>query len=91
MTPEPYSEADTRQQLIDRRLALAGWNVDDPSQVIQELDIYVGGGKPGPVRERPREYAGHQFADYGLLLGGKPGAVQRCANEVVASKSISST
>ncbi|MDP3774286.1 MAG: DEAD/DEAH box helicase family protein [Gemmatimonadales bacterium] len=72
---EPYSETDTRQQIIDRRLRLAGWNVDDPLQVIQELDIYVGGGKPGAVREPQREYAGHQFADYGLLLRGRPTAV----------------
>lgn len=35
--PEPYSEAQTRQQIIDQRLQLAGWDVDDPSQVIQEL------------------------------------------------------
>ncbi len=36
---QPYSEADTRQQLIDGRLRLAGWDVRDPSQVIQELEI----------------------------------------------------
>lgn len=76
MTPQPYSEADTRQQLIDSKLGLAGWNVADPSQVIQELDIYVAEGKAGAVRERPaKPYAGHQFADYGLLLGTKPAAV----------------
>jgi len=73
--PQPYSEADTRQQIIDGRLRLAGWDVDDPSQVIQELDIYVGGGKAGAVRERRTEYAGHRFADYALLLRGKPSAV----------------
>jgi type I restriction enzyme R subunit len=72
---EPYSEADTRRQLIDDRLRLAGWNVDDPSQVIQELDIYVSDGKSGAVREPRTAYAGHQFADYGLLLRGKPAAV----------------
>jgi len=76
MALEPYSESDTRQQLIDRRLGLAGWNVEDPSQIIQELDIYVGdGGRTAAVRERRKEYAGHQFADYGLLLKGKPAAV----------------
>jgi predicted type IV restriction endonuclease len=32
--PEPYSEADTRQHVIDQRLRLTGWNLDDPSQVI---------------------------------------------------------
>lgn len=73
--PEPYSEADTRQQIIDHRLRLAGWNLDDPSQVIQELDIYVEGGASKAVREPRRQYAGHQFADYGLMLRGKPTAV----------------
>jgi len=41
MTTPPYSEADTRQQLIDARLRLAGWDLVDPSQVIRELDIHV--------------------------------------------------
>lgn len=30
-----WTEARTRQEIIDKRLALAGWNVDDPSQIIQ--------------------------------------------------------
>jgi hypothetical protein len=74
---EPYSESDTRQQLIDQRLRLAGWDLNDPTQVIQELDIYVGEPGDGPrgVRERSPEYAGHRFADYGLLLRGKTAAV----------------
>ncbi|MFN2400154.1 MAG: DEAD/DEAH box helicase family protein [Gemmatimonadaceae bacterium] len=72
---QPYSETDARRQIIDDRLLLAGWDVDDPSHVIQELDIYVGDGSPRAVRERPRDYAGHRFADYALLLGGKPAAV----------------
>lgn len=77
MTPEPYSEADTRRDLIDRKLALAGWNVSDPSQVIQELDLVL---EPAPRVVRnpatPRHpYEGPQFADYGLLLSGRPAAV----------------
>jgi type I restriction enzyme R subunit len=72
---EPYSESDARQQIIDRRLLLAGWDVDDSSQVIQELDIYVGEGDPGAVRERARVRGDHRYADYGLLLRGKPAAV----------------
>ncbi len=72
---QPYSEADTRQQIIDRRLGLAGWDVADPSQVIQELDIYLDHGKPSAVRERPRRYTGHQFADYALVLRNRPEAV----------------
>jgi type I restriction enzyme R subunit len=73
--PQPYSEADTRQQLIDERLRLAGWDLADPSQVIQELDIYVGGASASAVRERGPQYAGHRFADYALVLRGKPAAV----------------
>ena len=72
---EPYSEADARQHIIDQRLRLAGWDVDNSSQVIQELDIYVGEGDPGAIRERPRVRGDHRFADYGLLLRGKPAAV----------------
>lgn len=73
MTELPYSEADTRRQLIDERLRLAGWNLGDPTQVIQELDIHLGAAKV--VREQSQEFAGHQFADYGLLLHGKSAAV----------------
>src|SRR6266540_61149 len=72
---QPYSEADTRQQLIDGRLRLAGWDVDNPSQVIQELDIYVGSGDRAAVREPRAAYAGHRFADYALLLRGRTAAV----------------
>jgi type I restriction enzyme R subunit len=75
MTHEPWSEADARRELIDHRLRLAGWNVDDPSQVSQELDIYLDGANVGAVRERAREeYKGHQFADYALQLTGRPAA-----------------
>ena len=33
------SEAQTRKEIIDIRLAKAGWNINDPSQVSEELDI----------------------------------------------------
>lgn len=32
------SEAQTRSELIDQQLAQAGWNVKDPTQVIEEFD-----------------------------------------------------
>ncbi len=73
MTELPYSEADTRRQLIDGRLRLAGWKLDDPTQVIQELDVHLG--VPRPVSEAPGALAGHQFADYGLQLRGRAVAV----------------
>ena len=69
------SEAQTRVELIDRLLALSGWNVKDPTQVVEEFDIVTG--FPGEVAEvGSSPYAGHQFSDY-VLLGkdGKPLAV----------------
>ena len=33
------SEAQTRSELIDQQLALTGWNVKDPMQVVEEYDI----------------------------------------------------
>jgi type I restriction enzyme R subunit len=69
------NEAETRRRLIDEDLGLAGWDLDDPSQVIQELDIKPGDELPPRVAEPESQYAGHQFADYGLVLHGKPIAV----------------
>jgi type I restriction enzyme R subunit len=59
------SEAQTRSQLIDQQLALAGWNVKDPTQVVEEFDI-VTALREG-VAEPRTPYDGHQFSDYVLL------------------------
>lgn len=59
------SESQTRQEIIDKRLEKAGWNVDDPTQVTSELDIWVG--LPDEVDEPMHEFQGHRFADYALL------------------------
>ncbi|MCP4266388.1 MAG: DEAD/DEAH box helicase family protein [Candidatus Brocadiaceae bacterium] len=68
------NEAQTRQEVIDKRLKVAGWNVMEPSQVTQELDIWVG--LPQGVREPQAPYQGHLFADYALLSKeGRPIAV----------------
>ena len=74
---EPHTEAQTRQQIIDGRLGLAGWNVKDPSQVTEELDIELtkGAGAVPKVAEPKSEYSGHQFVDYALLHRGRPIAV----------------
>ncbi len=68
------SEAKTRQEIIDLRLKKAGWNVNDPSQVTSELDIWVG--LPEGIKEPEHEHQGFQYADY-VLLGedGYPLAV----------------
>ena len=71
------NEAETRRQLIDEKLRLAGWNVQDPSQVIKELDIdLTQAGHSLAAESSPvSPYSGHQFSDYALLLHGKPAAV----------------
>ncbi|GAA0700480.1 DEAD/DEAH box helicase family protein [Dyella marensis] len=68
------SEALTRSELIDQKLAWSGWNVKDPTQVVEEFGILTG--LPDGVAEPRSRYEGHQFSDY-VLLGkdGKPLAV----------------
>jgi len=71
----PVTEAETRRKIIDKKLRLAGWNVYDPSEVIQELDIDLSAAGVSKVSEPTTPYCGHQFADYGLLHYAKPIAV----------------
>lgn len=72
----PLTESQTRQKLIDEKLGFAGWNVNDPSQVTQELEIdLVKAGVLQTSEKAPTPYSGHQFADYALLRHGKPLAV----------------
>jgi type I restriction enzyme R subunit len=59
------SEAQTRSEIIDRHLADAGWDVKDPTQVVEEFDILTG--LPEGVAEPRTPYEGHQFSDYVLL------------------------
>jgi type I restriction enzyme R subunit len=59
------SEAQTRSELIDQHLAQSGWNVKDPTQVVEEFDILTG--LPEGVDEPRTPYEGHQFSDYVLL------------------------
>ena len=55
-------ETRTRQILIDPLLKTLGWDASDPTQVILEYPIRVGGRQP-------------IYADYALLHDGKPIAV----------------
>jgi type I restriction enzyme R subunit len=68
------TEKQTRIERIDKLLQVAGWNVKDPTQVVEEFDIHVG--LPPGVSEPRTPYEGHQFSDY-VLLGkdGRPIAV----------------
>src|SRR5690606_31224827 len=68
------SEAQTRSELIDRSLATAGWDVKDPTQVVEEFDILTTW--PKVLADSQKPFEGHQFSDY-VLLGkdGKPLAV----------------
>jgi len=59
------SEAQTRSALIDQQLAQSGWNVKDPTQVVEEIDILTA--LPPRVTEPRTPYEGHQFSDYVLL------------------------
>jgi len=63
----------TRKEIIDTRLATAGWNVTDRMQVIEEFEIIV---HDNLIQESKTLYGSHQFSDY-VLLGrdGKPLAV----------------
>jgi type I restriction enzyme R subunit len=65
------SEAQTRTELINKLLEKSGWNVNDPTQVVEEYDIPTS--LPEGVSEPCTAYEGHQFSDY-VLLGknGKP-------------------
>jgi len=59
------SESQTRSELIDSQLAVAGWDVKDLTQVIEEFDILTS--LPLGVAEPRTPYEGHQFSDYVLL------------------------
>jgi type I restriction enzyme R subunit len=59
------SEAQTRSEVIDQQLVLSGWNVKDPTQVVEEFDILTS--LPQGVAEPRTRYEGHQFSDYVLL------------------------
>jgi len=63
------TESQTRREKIDVALAVAGWNVSDPTQVALEFDINVD--LPDGVSEPQTPYQGHQFSDY--VLYGKDG------------------
>ena len=68
------NEAQTRKEIVDKRLKVSGWDVTNPSQVTAELDIWIG--LPQGVREPQTSYQGHLFADYALLSKeGKPVAI----------------
>jgi type I restriction enzyme, R subunit len=68
------SESQTRSELIDIQLGQSGWNIKDPTQVVEEFDILTQ--LPDGISEPRTPYEGHQFSDY-VLLGkdGKPLAV----------------
>ncbi len=59
------TEAKTRQEIIDKRLLKAGWDVGNPSQITSELDIWIG--LPEGVKKPEHKHQGYQYADYALL------------------------
>lgn len=71
------NESQTRQHIIDKRLAEAGWRVDDVTQVVLEFVV-----EKSNIAE-PREKYGNTFSDY-VLLGkdGKPLAEELINSEI---------
>jgi type I restriction enzyme R subunit len=67
------SEKHTRQELIDKQLAQASWDVSDRTQVLEEFTVSV---RSDVVQEAGALYGTNQFSDY-VLRGkdGKPLAV----------------
>lgn len=62
------TEKQTRQEIIDRRLREAGWDVTNPNQVLQEVRLFVERADD-TARDASAEYGSDaEFADY-LLLG----------------------
>jgi len=59
------SEAQTRAEIIDKQLGQSGWNVKDPTQVVEEFDILTSPAEK--IAEARTPYEGHQFSDYVLL------------------------
>lgn len=59
------SEAQTRSELVDQQLAQSGWNINDPTQVVEEFSILIA--LPGRVVEPRAAYERHEFSDYVLL------------------------
>lgn len=71
------TEAATRKDLIDAALRLAGWNLADPTEVIEEyeIDLIAAGAAPAIAAESASLNYGKQFADYALLVRGRIVAV----------------
>lgn len=77
------NESTTRKELIDKNLKLAGWNVTDKSQVIEEYFINT----KNKTEESELVYNTTNFSDY-VLLGknGKPLAVVEAKKSTVNAK-----
>ncbi len=68
------SEAQTRKEIIDKRLLQVGWNVKNPLHATEELSIWIG--LQEGVHEPQTIYQGQLFVDYALLgEDGTPVAV----------------
>ncbi len=67
------SEAQTRKDIIDHRLREAGWNLDERTQVVEEIPVET---TQTDVLQEPAVPYGVQFSDYALLgKDGKTAAV----------------
>jgi type I restriction enzyme R subunit len=56
------TEAQTRSELIDSQLALSGWNVKNPTQVIEEFDILTP--QPDDPGDHPHRTGAFCYASF---------------------------
>lgn len=59
-----HSEKETRQKIIDKRLAIAGWDVADRTQIIEELTVAKQDLR---VAAESKANYNNEFSDYALL------------------------
>lgn len=66
-------EDQTRKSLIDPALRLAGWDLDNPSQISEELAVELAGEVANSAENASP--SADQFTDYALRIRGAPAAV----------------
>ena len=69
-------ESTTRKEIIDLRLKLAGWDLSDRTQIVEEFHVAPVSNSSGATELIPTKEPTREFSDY-VLLGknGKPLAV----------------
>jgi hypothetical protein len=66
------NESQTRQQIIDQRLKLVGWDVKNPLHITEELDIWIGLSDGVRKQQSPKSDNDCRM-DYHLIVYFPPG------------------